>query len=725
MASNFTHRRCPYTLRASAQAVLGFALSCTLATAQTAAEGTLSTITVKPSLQAAQSNLAGFGDVPVADMPLSLKVLDANELATHHVRRMADVLQLDASASDAYNAIGYWDYVTLRGFVLDQNYNYRRDGMPINASTILGLDNRERIEILKGTSGIQSGTSAPGGLVNHVVKRPTETDLRQIRLEASSQGNKLAHLDLGGRFGIDNAFGYRLNVAAEDLSNHVVGADGNRQLAALALDWRIDRDSLLEVELEHSYRKQASVPGLSLTGNTLPAPNPFLNINSQPWSQPGTMQGNTGSVRYTRSVNSQWDWTVHAASQQLKANDYLAYPYGCYDAASDKYYADRYCPNGNFDLYDYRSLNERRRTDSLQWQLRGQFAVGETQHHLTTGLMRTRFSETGQPQADNNDAVGTGNLYTLPTLPANATFADPYTNRYEYSTELFVTDRIQWTNRLSTWLGARHSELDRASIRTDGTRATRYNQSFTTPWVGLTWKQTPTTMLFASAGDGIESKVAPGRSRYTNAGLPLPALRSKQMELGAKQQWENGHAQATVFRIVRPRADDSGTCGAPGTCTLQMDGDDLHQGLELSASQRWGIVKVDGSAMWLSAQRRNGAIAPELNGLRPTNVPARVLRAGAQVAVPQVPGLSLRTQVSAESSRNVLPDGSITLPGWARWDAGLTYQTKVNQATTTWRMTVQNLTNRRYFKEAPYQYSHVYLFPAAPRTVYLGVDWSL
>jgi len=60
------------------------------------------------------------------------------------------------------------------------------------------------------------------------------------------------------------------------------------------------------------------------------------------------MQGNTGSVRYTRTVNSQWDWSLHAASQQLKATDYLAYPYGCYDVASDKYYADHYCPNGNF-----------------------------------------------------------------------------------------------------------------------------------------------------------------------------------------------------------------------------------------------------------------------------------------------------------------------------------------------------------------------------------------
>jgi iron complex outermembrane receptor protein len=64
----------------------------------------------------------------------------------------------------------------MRGFTLDNRFNYRRDGLPISAETSLPLDNKERIEILKGTSGIQAGTSAPGGLVNYVIKRPTEQD---------------------------------------------------------------------------------------------------------------------------------------------------------------------------------------------------------------------------------------------------------------------------------------------------------------------------------------------------------------------------------------------------------------------------------------------------------------------------------------------------------------------------------------------------------------------
>lgn len=683
---------------------------------------TLKTVTVSTRTTPLTSTVSGFGDEDLSRTPLAVKVIDASTLSDHHVRRMSDVLQLDASATDAYNAIGYWDYVTLRGFVLDARYNFRRDGLPISAETSLGLENRERIELLKGTSGIQAGTSAPGGLVNHVIKRPTEQPLRTVKLEANNHGNVLAHVDLGGRFGTDNAVGYRLNVAAEDMKNHVAGAGGHRELFALAMDWRLRPGSLLEVDLEHSRRSQPGVPGLSLTGNTLPAANPYTNINSQPWSQPGVMSGLTGSVRYEQALSADWSWQAHASRQSLKANDFLAYPYGCYAAATDTYYADRYCPNGDFDLYDYRSLNERRVAEAIQWQTKGKWVSEWATHHITAGILQSRQTERGQPQADNNYAVGTGNIYTLPALPADATFGDPYTNRTERSTEVFAYDHMAWSPTFSTWMGLRHSRIGRDSVRTDGSRATSYTQRFTTPWLALAWQFQPDYTVYASTGQGIESDVAPGRSRYTNAGQPLAPLKSKQWELGVKSANANGQAAATLFGITRPHAGDAGTCDVAGSCTRQMDGDDRHTGLELSTQRRVGPFTLDASAMWLSAQRRNSTIAPELNGQRPTNVPTRVVRLGLGYAISAVPGLSVQTLVSHEGRRNVLPDGSLQLPAWTKVDLGLKYQTKLAGQAATWRLGVQNAFNRRFFKESPYQYSHIYLFPAAPRTVVLSLE---
>ena len=186
---------------------------------------------------APQADVTGFGDVPLKELPISATVIDQRQIEASGARRLADLTRFDASVSDAYNAAGYWDFLAIRGFTLDNRFNYRREGLPISAETTIPLDNKERIEILKGTSGIQAGTSAPGGLVNYVVKRPTEQDLRQVKLEAGSRANLLAAADLGGRFG-EQAFGYRLNLAQERLRPLVRDLDGERSLVALATDWR-------------------------------------------------------------------------------------------------------------------------------------------------------------------------------------------------------------------------------------------------------------------------------------------------------------------------------------------------------------------------------------------------------------------------------------------------------------------------------------------------------
>ena len=606
---------------------------------------TLAPITVSEGTAAASADVSGFGDAPLARTPISAAVIDAAQIEASGARSVRDLYRFDASVTDSYNAVGYWDYATVRGYVLDPKYNFRREGLPISAETVMGLENKERVEVLKGTSGIQAGTSAPGGLINYVVKRPTEKDLRSLRTDITSQGGALAHVDLGGRFGEAREFGYRFNLAGERIGSHADQANGRRHLLALAMDWRISRDSLLEVELEHSRRSQPGVPGLSLLGDQLPAANPFININSQPWSQPGVMRNFSGSVRFEQALASGWSWTAQLASQRLQADDRLAYPYGCYDAGSDTYYADRYCPNGDYDLYDFRSDNERRTTQAVQLALKGEVTAGAVKHRVRLGVQGSRHTDFGQPQADNNAAVGTGNLFTRPDLPADPSYFDPYTNLRERSTEFFAYDAIEWTPSLNTWLGLRHTRLSRNSVRSDGSRATTEDRSFTTPWLAASWQLDPAHMLYASWGQGVESEVAPGRSRYTNAGQPLPTLTSRQWELGFKHDDGRTRWNATLFNITRPLSGDLGSCDAEATCTRLIDGDARHRGLELGAGTRLGAWSLQGSVSVMQARRRGGVIAPELNGQAPTNVPEWVLRASVGYRFAAVPGLSAKPTV--------------------------------------------------------------------------------
>src|SRR5207247_209668 len=104
----------------------------------------------------------------------------------------------DASVSDSYNAVGYSEQFSIRGFNLDNASSYRKDGFAIPADAQIPLENKERIEILKGLAGLQAGVAAPGGIVNYVTKRPTAAPLRSATFEVRERGTVYGAFDLGG-----------------------------------------------------------------------------------------------------------------------------------------------------------------------------------------------------------------------------------------------------------------------------------------------------------------------------------------------------------------------------------------------------------------------------------------------------------------------------------------------------------------------------------------------
>ena len=167
-----TRTRAGIPLRQLPLVALALAAASAPAMAQTAAPERI-TITARPL-----AGVAGFGGQTLADSPLQASVVSLSDLADAGGTSLAGLTALDAGLSDAYNAEGYWSSLTVRGFVIDNRSNYRRDGLPINAETALLLANKERIEVLKGTSGIQAGISAPGGLVNLVDQAPQRPTAR-------------------------------------------------------------------------------------------------------------------------------------------------------------------------------------------------------------------------------------------------------------------------------------------------------------------------------------------------------------------------------------------------------------------------------------------------------------------------------------------------------------------------------------------------------------------
>ncbi len=706
----------PSPCRAAAAAAL-----CALcATAHAQAPQTV-TVTARTLPTAA---VAGFGDTPLERAPLQAGVFGAPLLREAGVASLAGLARLDASVSDAYNSEGYWSALTVRGFVIDNRSNYRRDGLPINAETAIGLQNKERIEVLKGTSGIQAGTSAPGGLVNLVVKRP-DGSRREAWLEWRQGGSVNAALDLGERFGADSAVGLRLNASASALRPPTRSADGSSHLLALAADAQIGEDSLLEAEFETSRQSQPSVPAFSLLGDTLPGArmvDPRTNLNNQPWSRPVVLEGDTASLRWQQRLAADWRFSAHGALQRLDSDDRVAFPFGCYDAATDIYYADRYCPDGTVDLHDYRSDGESRRTEALELKFDGRAQTAGLAHAIEAGVLFSRTRERYPRQAFNY--AGSGAVDGSVVVPESPDLTTENTDRDGRSTEWFLRDRMELSPRWALWAGLRHTRLQRESVRTDGTEALAYDQSFTTPWLALAYQWDEATSIYLSGGEGVESDVAPNNARYSNRGQPLPALRSRQWEAGVKHAGQRLNASLVAFHILRPLAADIGSCDTDDSCTRAIDGDARHQGLEAAAGWRGDAWTLDAGAMWLDA-RRQGASDPADNGLQPVNVPERTLTLRATYDLPALPGLQLQAALAYEGPRMVLPDNSVQAPGWTRLDLGARWRSTVAGHELTWLAALDNATDARAWREAPYQFGHAYLFPLAARQWRLSVQAAI
>ena len=675
--------------------------------------------------------VSGFGDAPLSKAPFSAISIDNQSLRDIGAKRISDALRLDASVTDSYNSPAYWDMLSVRGFTLDNRYNYRREGLPISAETMIPMENKERIELLKGTSGIQAGTSSPGGLANYAVKRaPTGRD-ETIRAITASYGNGKSSsmaLDLGSRFGESKEFGYRFNTAYEDLNPYIKNTQGHRNMVALAMDWRMSADSRLEFEFEMSERQQIGVNGYSLlapTNNLLEQPslpsvvNGKTNITAQSWSMPGVFNNNSGSVRFKKNLTNGWLWTTQYGGQRLRTDDRLAYAWGGSNLNSAT--TTNFIAGPRFDIYDYRSENERRLTDSLQTMVNGRTETSGITHHVSLSIMRSRQLDRLQPEQTYNFA-GTSTSYGG-AVPAQTGVPTNYnTNRSEYSNELAFTDQVELSARTSAWLGLRHTSSDRSTVSLNRLSPKPVNQQkvVTTPWFALSHEYDSGSTVYASYGEGVELFAAPNNATYFNAGQFLGVHRSKQVEMGAKgKSNQNLSWNAAVFHIERPLTYDN-TDFYP--YTRVVDGIQTHVGLD--AGLQWAQKQwlLSGQAQWLHASISGiSAVGATLNGSQPLNVPAITLRALAQYRWTEIPGLRTSLRLSHEGQRRVKEDGSINLPAWTTLDFAAHYQTRIQGTRSELSLGIDNLTNKHYWRESPKQFGHYYLYAGAPRNLRLTV----
>ncbi|KQV52256.1 TonB-dependent siderophore receptor [Massilia sp. Root335] len=664
-----------------------------------------------------RASVGGFGEASLFDTPASITAIGRTQMQDLSIRSTTEAMRFDASVADAYNAVGYAEQFSIRGFALDNNYSYRKDGFAIPGDTQIPLENKERFEVLKGLAGLTSGVATPGGIVNYVTKRPTAAPLRSATVEVSERGTLYGTVDLGGRFE-DRRFGYRINAAAADIHPYVHGANGDRQFVSAAFDWQITPDALLQLDMDYQRKAQITAPGFQLIRNeVLPTGvSPKMLLNDQPWTRPVTTRDSNLGLRFEYKLAPGWLATVAGNKHWFKRDDFTAFPYGCSNEGAGFY--PGYCSNGDYDVYDYQSTGERKSPWGVQAQVQGKFATGTIRHALTVG---TSYSERHDSFGDYvYDYVGYSNLWNplvTPHVAADRVTGPVFERRSDEERALFAQDIVSLTNQLTLHAGLRHVQIKRSEFIDEATGYVHSDDSFLLPSVALVFSPARDWNVYGTISHGLQhGGVAPMQT--TNENQVLAPQRSHQVEIGAKAALANGlDLSAALFQIRQGlEYTDAGN-------TFVRNGRETHRGIELTAQGR-ATPALDWSLSLMALNtRQEGTGQAGIDGKRVTDVPAFKSMAWVQYAVAAVPGLKLDGTWQYSGKKAFDPENTVFVPDYHVFGVGASYGVKWGATNVTLRARAENLFDKFYWRDVTPELGG-YLLPGAPRTFRVSAQFD-
>ena len=234
------------------------------------------------SYQTDRVQVGSFRDVNPVDVPLTVNVLTREVLDAQGARTLFDALKNTAGVTKAQTSGSVYDNLAIRGIIVENRGNYRLNGsLPIVNLADISLENKERVEVLKGASSLYYGFVPPSGIINLVTKRPTPQPLTSVTVSANNFGALSGQLDVSRRFAKDDQVGIRLNLAGGREDVGIDNFSGERSFAAVAADWKVSDRLLFRFDAENLTKSVTEQAGVLLlpavgavagVGGTIPLP---------------------------------------------------------------------------------------------------------------------------------------------------------------------------------------------------------------------------------------------------------------------------------------------------------------------------------------------------------------------------------------------------------------------------------------------------------------------
>lgn len=637
------------------------------------------------------------------DTPLTVSVIPEELLDAQQATQLLDALRNTPGVTSSQTSPTVYNNLSIRGIPVENRSNYRLNGsLPINNLIDLPLENKARVEALKGASALYYGFTTPSGIINLTTKRPPSDPLLAATVSGNDHGQIQGHVDAGATWGI---FGARVNLVEGSVDNGIERTTGDRSFQSLALQLDPTDDLQFNLDLEH-IDKDVTEPtvlrGPTARASLLRVLPQLPDAESNPGSEGFLNRAKATNVlgRAAWDLSKTWNFIVEGGISYVERDRRF----------SSLNNLDPVTGNGTLsasaaDGQLYRNRNGRT-------ELAGTFATGPAIHELLIGAsknIRRQYSAPAVTITNATNCVALGlaancrqNGYN-PTPLNKLSFSgtapyNPSRDTKIYDTGFYAFDRAHFggadDDLVSILVGLRKSIYKETQAGPNATTTAPFTTFKDKPFSisgGVVVKPVKWVSVYGTYIEGLEStRAAP--TGTANEGQPLPASETVQYEGGVKIEPKDGLLlTAAYFDISRDNAYTN-----PANVFVK-DGEAIYRGFEFSASgevtPEWSLYA---SALFLKT-RQGQTDDVTLIGNRIENVPKTQWSLFSEYRPEFLSGFAINGGVYRTGSRAINPENTLFVPGFTLLDLGGSFTFDLGGVEMVARLNAQNVTGKRYF----------------------------
>lgn len=705
--------------------------------AQSAATGesgrpvTLTTVTVNADksdgYQTNYVQVGAFRDQTILDTPSTINVMPRALIESQNATGIFDVMKNSAGVTRSQTNGIFADNLTVRGLTMQNRSNFRLNGsLPLNNLIAMPMENKERMEVLKGTSALYYGFTSPGGVVNLVTKRAGVRPNFSVQASYNEHGQLLGALDAGARFGEDKDVGVRVNLVGGNLGSFGIDhVEGDRSLYSLAADWRAtDRINLFfdYEKIERSANEQAIIAVPAVAGGVIPfpaRPDPSNLLSPGTWAvTAGKAENILGKATF--AISDRWAASVEVGRAETIRTERALPIFTITNLATGA---------GNVSMTF--NQGERFLNENYRAEITGLIPLGSITNELTFGMMRNDRYQNGAVGGAALMTPGSGfpltyaqNLYNPIQYAQRTRFNRPaigFRPQNARDDGLYLFDRIRFNDQWQAVVGVRRSDYENISNPTPTTQ-TIYQAKETSPSASVVYHFRPDTSVYASYIEGMEEgETAPTLGVINPAEVFGPKI-SKQKEVGIKTEFFDGlTATLAYFDMDVPTAGYRVPTGTPGLDLFVQEGRSSYSGFEFNVTgEITPSLSIALGGLLLNAEQEE-AQNPAQIGKTPDSTAERTYNAYLDYRPDWAKGFGISAGSFYTGKR---PLGQLEqgfLPSYTIHTLGARYSTLIpGDHRLTLQLNVDNVTNKEYWAGG-----NSYLAVGLPRTTSFVVklDW--